>query len=50
MNKRVINKKQNQDLLEAYIELWAAVENGELKDKFFDLRARFRHVVQGGEA
>jgi len=34
------------ELQAAYIELWAAVENGNVDTDFFKLRERFRNTVQ----
>ena len=44
------NWARDTELLDAYRELWVAVENGELEEKFFELRERFRNTVQKGVA
>lgn len=34
------------ELIEAYFELWAAVENGIDNDNFFELREKYRHIKE----
>lgn len=41
---------KEKEIEEAYIELWAAIENGEVDTKFFALRSKFRKTVQSPTA
>lgn len=43
MNK---DKERIKELEEAYMKLWACVENGEIDKNFFELRETFRNLIQ----
>ncbi len=42
-------KKQDiEEIIEAYLELWEAVENGTVEEQFFKLREKARGILQTG--
>ena len=42
----MVKKSREKQLEDAYTELWCAVEDGRIKEKFFGLRAKFRRLTK----
>ncbi len=36
---------EKEEILSAYSKLWAAVENGNIDNLFFELRSEFRQIM-----
>ena len=37
---------ERDNVLDAYKELWGAVENDDIKNNFFELREKFRKIME----